>query len=292
MPSHSRPQMCLSTEGHENRVLDVSRHYFGCLRVSARQHFYNKLPEKSKRRIRREAHRITQLRTELECLPKTKAGALLTGFKESISEWRGINGWASVEESSTLRLPNYPESSADNEIKASMIFFKNSRPYDIPGVDNTFPNQKIPIKKLLADDRDANPLMKPCDDNMIRYFHLPANNMIWVEVSLYWLSLRPSRGLCLSDPQEAIARYYHEKRPDAEDLFLKSKLGRKRTKTEMLLAPEFWRGQQHFNDNSEVHARHMRPLCDVISISRSIEDTSLIMRLTQPDRPGIDRAIA
>jgi hypothetical protein len=73
-----------------------------------------------------------------------------------------------------------------------------------------------------------------------------------------------------------MARYYHEKRPDAEDLFLKSKLGRKRTKTEMLLAPEFWRGQQHFNDNSEVHARHMRPLCDVISISKSIEYTSLV----------------
>jgi hypothetical protein len=89
-----------------------------------------------------------------------------------------------------------------------------------------------------------------------------------------------------------MARYYHEKRPDAEDLFLKSKLGRKRTKTEMLLASEFWQGQQHFNDNSEVHARHMRPLCDVISISKSIEYTSPVLILTQPFRPDIDRAIA
>jgi hypothetical protein len=37
----------------------------------------------------------------------------------------------------------------------------------------------------------------------------------------------------------------------------------------MLLAPEFWQGQQDFNSKSEVHARHMRPLCDVISTSRS-----------------------
>ncbi len=72
-----------------------------------------------------------------------------------------------------------------------------------------------------------------------------------------------------SNVQEAVARYYHEKRPDAEDLYLKSKLGGERTKTEMLLAPEFWQGQQDFNSKSEVHARHMRPLCDVISTSRS-----------------------
>jgi hypothetical protein len=82
-----------------------------------------------------------------------------------------------------------------------------------------------------------------------------------------------------------MARYYHEKRPDAEDLFLKSKLGRKRTKTEMLLAPEFWQGQQHFNDNSEVHARQMRPLCDVISIGKSIEYTSPVVRLTHHTDP-------
>lgn len=184
MPNHGRPQMCLSTEEHDNRVLDVSKHYFGCLRVSAREHFYNKLPEKSQRRICREARRIVQLRTKLERQPKTKSGALLKGFKESISDWRGVNGWVSIEENSTPRLPNDPESSANSEIEASMIFFKNSRPYDIPGVENTFPNQKIPIKKLLADEPDANPLMKSCDDNMIRYFHLPANNMIWVEVSM------------------------------------------------------------------------------------------------------------
>jgi len=183
MPHHARPQMCLSTKEHNNRVLDVSKHYFGCLRESDRRRFYNELPEKEQIRIRRQARRIEQLRTKLECQPESKAGALLKIFKEAISDWRGVHGWSTVENENTSRLPNDLDNSADSEIRASIIFFKNSRPYDIPGIENTFPNQKITIKDLLADDPDANPLMKPCDENMIRYFHLPANNMIWVEVS-------------------------------------------------------------------------------------------------------------
>jgi hypothetical protein len=127
------------------------------------------------------------------------------------------------------------------------------------------------VAELLADDPARNPLMQPRsadngggdgdddDDNTVRYFHLPANNMIWVE--------------------EAMARYYGEKRPDPDDLVLlgSNKLGRRtgrRTKTEMLLRHEFWRGQQSFestgrdDDKTEVHARHMRGMCDVVSIDQ------------------------
>jgi len=75
------------------------------------------------------------------------------------------------------------DDSVDWDVKAAMIYFKDSRPYDVPDVDNCFPNQKISIKDLLADNEESNPLMQPCEDDMIRYFHLPANNMIWVEVS-------------------------------------------------------------------------------------------------------------
>jgi hypothetical protein len=183
MANHARPQMCLSTESHDNRVLNVTRHYFGCLRDSERQHFYSQLPEKSQRRICREARRIKQLRATLEYQPETTAGSLLKDFKECMNNWRAVNGWMSREASGTPIFPNDPGDDAEGEIKAPMIFFKNSRPYDIPGVENSFPNQKIPIKILLADEPEVNPLMQPCDDNMVRYFHLPANNMIWVEVS-------------------------------------------------------------------------------------------------------------
>jgi hypothetical protein len=101
-----------------------------------------------------------------------------------MKDWRGVNGWMSWEANGTVPLPNDHGVDAEDEINAPMIFFKNSRPYDIPGIENSFPNQKIPIKMLLAEEPDANPLMQPCEDNVVRYFHLPANNMIWVEVSL------------------------------------------------------------------------------------------------------------
>jgi hypothetical protein len=183
MPNYSLPHTCLSTDKHDKRVLDVTLHYFGCLKVSERQRFYNGLPEKSRRRIRREEQRIDQVRSRLEFRPETKTGAILKEFKESMNEWRSVNGRVSSDARQKLIPPHDLDDGVNTEIKAPIIFFKNSRPYDIPGVENTFPNQKIAIKELLADDEDTNPLMQPCDDNMIRYFHLPANNMIWVEVS-------------------------------------------------------------------------------------------------------------
>jgi hypothetical protein len=179
----TRPQVCLSTEAHDNHVVDITRHFFGCLRVSVRDKFFNTLPEKYQQRIRREENRIEQLRAKIESQPGTKAGAILREFQECIDDWRGLHPWMRVEPKQTPRTPFSLDESIDSEIKAPMIFFKDSRPYDIPGVENTFPNQKIHLSKLLADDKYANPLMQPCDDNMIRYFHLPANNMTWVEVS-------------------------------------------------------------------------------------------------------------
>jgi len=60
-----------------------------------------------------------------------------------------------------------------------------------------------------------------------------------------------------------MARYYNEKKPEPDDYFVKFR-PQDRTKTENLLRSEFWQGQQHGDQNSEVHARHMRALCDVI----------------------------
>jgi hypothetical protein len=183
MLNYSLPHTCLSTDRHDKRVLDVTLHYFGCLKVSERQRFYDGLPEKSRRRIRREEQRIDQVRSRLEFQPRTNAGAILKEFKESMNEWRSVNGRVSFDARRKLIPPYGLDDGVDTEIKAPIIFFKDSRPYDIPGVENTFPNQKIAIKDLLADKEDKNPLMQPGDDNMIRYFHLPANNMVWVEVS-------------------------------------------------------------------------------------------------------------
>lgn len=42
-----------------------------------------------------------------------------------------------------------------------------------------------------------------------------------------------------------------------------------RTKTYMILRPQFWRGQQHGGRHAPPHARHMRALCDTVSSGKS-----------------------
>lgn len=46
-----------------------------------------------------------------------------------------------------------------------------------------FPNQKISIQQLLY-NKSGTPLKRTENKNLLRYFHLPANNMAWVEVCI------------------------------------------------------------------------------------------------------------
>jgi hypothetical protein len=46
-----------------------------------------------------------------------------------------------------------------------------------------FPNQKISAQKLL-EKNGGNPLTKR-EDNRLRWFHFPTNNMGWVEVCIW-----------------------------------------------------------------------------------------------------------
>jgi hypothetical protein len=73
--------------------------------------------------------------------------------------------------------------------KACAIYFKKSEdgwkpdtyehPKFIP--EGKFPNQKISVHDLLEDTPD-NPLTEDCNDDQLRYFHFPSNNMRWIEV--------------------------------------------------------------------------------------------------------------
>ncbi|CAP61248.1 uncharacterized protein PODANS_3_11520 [Podospora anserina S mat+] len=55
------------------------------------------------------------------------------------------------------------------------------------------------------------------------------------------------------------------------------------THTQMLLRPQFWRGQQHGARSGVVHARHMRPLCERISSEvTEIEDNPKNIVLFMP----------
>lgn len=253
MAALSYPLTCLSEKPHDDCVSDVTLHFDGCLPIARRTTFLNGLPAESQQRIIRRHDKIARLRGTLETAHQDcNAAAKLRLFKESMNQWRAACGRPAPYPSAGSRVPSslgayhWADTSIDADIKAPVIYFKDSQPYDVPGVPGSFPNQKITVKELLADIRETNPLMQPCPDNMVRYFHLPANNMLWVE--------------------EAIARYYHEERPHSDDFVLNYKLRRSRTKTEMLLRPEFWYGQRDFDRDSEVHARQMRPFCDTVSI--------------------------
>jgi hypothetical protein len=178
---------CPSIYEHGNRVLDVTVHYFACLKDSERSTYFDRLPEQSQHRIINEQRRARKVAKYFEDNPTTEGGHLQKRFRKSLHGWRGHYGRPQQESKRGKDSVDRSDNEVESDIQAPLIYFKNSRPYDIPGCSDQFPNQKVPLKHLLIDDFETNPLMQPCDDNMIRYFHLPANNMKWVEVCLYFL---------------------------------------------------------------------------------------------------------
>ncbi|KAK4446027.1 hypothetical protein QBC34DRAFT_470608 [Podospora aff. communis PSN243] len=272
MSRQQYPSTCLSDKPHELRVSDVTTHFNGCLRVSKRRKFFESLPLESQSRIIRDNERIVELRHRLET-PEfdSTAASRLRDFKLAMANWSVTTGRPHASHASTpghdslpdsrrpSGLPSYSPSSHDvNEhIKAPVVYFKDGIPTDAPGLPNHFPTQHVTMADLLSQDPTRNPILQPSSSDTIRYFHLPANNMIWVE--------------------EVVARYYGETRPSSDDLYLKSHLRRSRTQTETLLRPEFWQGQACYDAKSEVHARHMRPLCAPVSLSPCEAPKNLVL---------------
>lgn len=281
------PQTCLSAAPHDDRVSDVTLHYFGCLRRSQRRRFFESLSPAEQQRLARERHKVERRRAQVEQLlleeaglfsPQYPAGAKpppmdtsnaaskLRDFKEHMAEYRRVKGWPSAEQrarhydGAMEGLAVRADEGVDADIKAPVVFFRDGAGCDVPGLPGSFPNQKVTIAELLGGPSEearrhgggnngVNPLTMPIDDNVVRYIHLPANNMAWVE--------------------EAVARYYGERRPTADEMLFNSRRSAglsARTRTERLLRHEFWRGQQGFDAHSEVHARHMRPMCSPVSI--------------------------
>ncbi|TVY93931.1 hypothetical protein LAWI1_G000709, partial [Lachnellula willkommii] len=249
---------------------DVVLHYFGCLKFSERADFLAELDEtnKLKLRIREETKRIEKLRDIFEAEgPRTSSGKVLDSFKKTLSHWSGIKRSythleGAIPDPGTL---DGPEERAKewilDDMRANVIYFKkhhedddNPGPYDHPAFVDNFPNQKISLKQLLSSDKEKNPLMWPCEPNMIRYFHLPANNMEWIE--------------------EAMARFYNEEIPDLNGPYRKARRGHPESKTRMLFRPQYWRGLQH-GDRVDLptHTRHMRPRCYRISTNHQSTET-------------------
>jgi hypothetical protein len=85
-----------------------------------------------------------------------------------------------------------------------------------------------------------------------------------------------------------MARYYHEGRPELDDFVFDSSY-QTRTRTQKLLRPKFWRAQSAGTEqNSKVHARHMRPLCEVINTSESPRIYLLLASIDRTDQTSME----
>ena len=195
MTNHS--DNCDSGFHHKSSIEDDVLHYFGCLRFDERQAFFEGLNKADKLTLRivEEEARIFKLREAFEADgSNTPRGKLLVRFKVTRNHWSRPTARSRSE-----ALPQAPtqvdrashqkleKNNIDlDDFNANLIYFKGARPYDHPDFpDEKFPNQKIPLRQLLKEDKEKNPLMRECEKDMIRYFHLPANNMVWVEVRFY-----------------------------------------------------------------------------------------------------------
>jgi hypothetical protein len=219
MGDHDSPGTCLSTVPHgppfREDVRDILLHYFGCLRGDGkrdeniflslkrklteseerllrtdyqRQAFFNSLPRHKQERIEQEKKRIGDLRALFENDDENKG--LVKRFQNSLNMWLRRR-----PETEKGRLPDERSLCKENAfgLSAYMMLFEDKGGTMTSGYTGVrdeafpenFPNQKIPLKALLYNrDPNTNPLMKPCKNGMIRYFHLPGNNMEWIEVSI------------------------------------------------------------------------------------------------------------
>ncbi|KAG9235378.1 hypothetical protein BJ875DRAFT_374401 [Amylocarpus encephaloides] len=136
-------------------------------------------------------------------------------------------------ENDSVDLENYNPDEPDYGYNGWLMAFADGR----RGIDNPlcygeFPHQKISIRQLLY-NKTKTPLTRMEDKDQLRYFHLPANNMAWVE--------------------QAMSRYYGEDKLD----FGAHRVLNARSKSERLLKHELWRGQQRGGVGSPVHSRQI-----------------------------------
>ena len=191
MGGHDYPATCLSSKDHDIR--DTHLHYFGCLRATEREAYLNALPEYEQERIKAETQRIKGLRALFEAEDDTKA--IVQRLTTSLNNFFGRR----TRRETTTQPSTKPTKENAFGMNAYAIFFRNSEPFDDERCLDRFPNQKLAAKDLIySKDATVNPLVSPCAETDIRYFHIPGNNMEWVEVPppLFFDQISFRKGFC------------------------------------------------------------------------------------------------
>lgn len=193
---------------------------FMSLRFRQRQTFYQELDATEKQLVRKEVHRIQFFRDYFNGrkLLESDAKSLVTLLEDSRTAWNTrafedcgskLSGEAisprdrlvleavqrrggkqrsegelpaSTTEDDT-DLTNYKPDEPDYGYNGWLMAFENGKERkNDRRCCGEFPHQKISIRKLLYNKSDT-PLTRTDNKNELRYFHLPANNMAWVEAS-------------------------------------------------------------------------------------------------------------
>jgi hypothetical protein len=171
---------------------DLREHY-------QRQPFFDSLAPHKQKRIRDEEERIMYLR--LLFAHHDDHQGLVQRFEKSLDEWmlerRRAGRRVGPRKVVQGCLPEDRSPCKENAfgLSAYMMLFEDKRNTKAGGYTGfadkefpeNFPNQKIPLKDLLYNQNpESNPLMKECKKGMLRYFHIPGNNMEWIEVNVQW----------------------------------------------------------------------------------------------------------
>src|SRR6187551_1465090 len=133
-------------------------HFNRCIRFKDRAEFLQDTPEPLWQRIE---HILSRNRVCSQQHQDASRGRLLggRGRGEQVLSGRGTE-------------------SVYKEVNAGMVYFQNGLPYSHPKAVSTFPNRTVLVAELLPPDAGKSLLKEPYKDEIIRQFHLPANNIV------------------------------------------------------------------------------------------------------------------
>lgn len=189
----------------------ITKRYYR-LRVEEVPQFLQRLKENEVEKLRVDARRVIWCRAKLAGSNENKF--LFKEVQESFEKWRLEAAlrpevqfkYAADERAEHCKEPDFlPKDEIDihgkvmkdidpgDDFKAGFLFFQKhaagwkKATYHGHGFDKheKFPNQKISVNEALY-DKKHNPFSETKDDDgrrHLKYVHLPANHMIWVEVS-------------------------------------------------------------------------------------------------------------